>query len=61
MLVIKFKINKTNIKFARPYMSNKPINVVFGQLFIIYICAVHTAVLFQSLAGIYCQTQHVKY
>jgi hypothetical protein len=26
-----------------------------------YICIVHTVVLFQSLAGIYCQTQHVEY
>jgi hypothetical protein len=38
----------------------------FGQQFSrshieVYICTVHTAVLFQSLAGIYCQTQHVEY
>jgi hypothetical protein len=26
-----------------------------------YICIVHTVVLFQSLVGVYCQTQHVKY
>jgi hypothetical protein len=26
-----------------------------------YICIVHTVVLFQSLAGMYCQTQHVEY
>jgi hypothetical protein len=27
----------------------------------LYICTVHTAVLFQSLAAIYCQTHHVEY
>jgi hypothetical protein len=34
-------------------------NLVWFNL--VYICTVHTAVLFQSLAAIYCQTQHVKY
>jgi hypothetical protein len=27
----------------------------------LYICIVYTIVLFQSLAGIYCQTQHIEY
>jgi hypothetical protein len=32
-----------------------------GMACVNYICIVHTAVLFQSLAGIYRQTQHVGY
>jgi hypothetical protein len=28
---------------------------------LLYICIVHTIVLFQSLVGVYRRTQHVKY
>jgi hypothetical protein len=35
------------------------IAVCLKSILIVYICIFHTVVLFQRLAGIYCQTQHV--
>jgi hypothetical protein len=45
---------KTNEKLDKLIKHRNIVN------YIKYICVVHTVVLFQSLVGVYCQTQHVK-
>jgi hypothetical protein len=48
-------------RIALSYFLCKKVVKEIGQNQYFYICIVHTVVLFQSLAGIYCQTQHVEY
>jgi hypothetical protein len=49
----------------RGVLMNLKVSTLSGNEFmtnnLLYICIVHTVVLFQSLTGIYCQTQHVEY